>query len=67
MYLWILWVTKYYTSMHHGLSQTPINDAIMNINTNALCDHGYYIRLSLQFGYIYEHYAQAHMHTVINE
>ena len=45
----------------------PINDIVMNINSNAICDHGYSIGLSLQCGYFYEHYAQAHMHTVINE
>ena len=31
---------KHYTSMQHGLSWTPINDTVININTNAVCDYG---------------------------
>ena len=59
--------------MQHGYSQTPINDTVMNIlitlmqfviidthNSNAT-------GLSLQSGYIYEHYEQAHLSRVINE
>ena len=45
---------KYYTSMQHGLSWTPINDTIININTNAVVIVDIHdsdaTRLSLQFG-----------------
>ena len=62
---------EHYTSMLHIYSQTPINDTVMNIfiNTNAVYDthNSNVTRISLQFEYIYEHYAQAHFTTVINE
>ena len=45
---------KHYTSMQHGLSWTPINDKIININTNAVVIMDVYdsnaTGLSLQFG-----------------
>ena len=40
MYFWKSWNNEHYISMQH--SQTPINDAVMNIfiNTNAGHDNG---------------------------
>ena len=58
---------EHYTSMQYELSQTYINDTVKTLNINAICDHEYPTRLYLQFGYTYEHYAQAHICTVINK